>query len=41
MYLLMALIADFVPAQECSVDGSVKSNRVVIEHEEWERVGRC
>lgn len=40
MYLPKALIADFIPAQNCSADGTIKSDRVVIEREEWERVGR-
>lgn len=40
MYLLKALIADFILLKNCRVDGTIKPNRVVIEHEEGERVGR-
>lgn len=40
MYLLKALIADFILLKNRRVDGTIKPNRVVIEHEEWERVGR-
>lgn len=43
MYLLKILTADvmlLLLLKYCSIDGTIKYNRVVIEHEDWEQVGR-